>query len=256
MNTIVFSRFWNPANIDIALRCAKRHAPDCRIVHICDGKSKVGWENTEDYGDYFEQIMEMLKAGEALWGENPKMFEKVCVARWFVLLKWMQDTGTDTVCHCDSDNLWFDDPFKSPHYIQGKPLVSWDQHACISAGNCIVTMAHVESFCAITRDYIKRSDFVPDRLNDIVLWGAALASLGGYSDQNVVVNGVAFDHHMGWHDNQWEIDAQGYKKLVWMSDKPYCYYLPTAECVRLLNLHCWCAAEDRMGEFAKLGGLV
>lgn len=255
VDTIIYSRFWNPGKIQTALRLAKIQAPECRIVHLCDQGGDVGWPDKVLYGNYLNEVMARLATAEPMFGPNPKMFEKVCVARWFVLLDWMTVTGVHTVCHCDSDNLWFANPFKAPHYVTGKPLLTHGGGGGVSAGNCIVTKEHVESFCATALRLIARTEYVPNVLNDIVIWSQTVHVLGGYENQNCVKDGVAFDGHMGWLGGVWEPDDNGYKKLWWWNGKPHCKYLPTGEHIRLLNLHCWGAAEDLMERYAALGGL-
>jgi hypothetical protein len=255
VDVIVYSRFWNPGKIQTALRLAKMQAPECRIVNLCDEGGDVGWPDKALYGNYLNEVMARLASVDHLWGPNPKLFEKVCVARWFVLLDWMTVTGIHTVCHCDSDNLWFSDPFKAPHYVKGRALLTSGGGGAVSAGNCIVTKEHVGAFCANALRLVAGAWHEANKLNDIVIWTMTLPEIGGFENQNCVKDGVAFDGHMGWLGGVWEPDAQGYKNLVWRDGKPRCKYLPTGEHIRLLNLHCWGASENLMERYAELGGL-
>ena len=252
MDTIIFSRIWNPGLIRIALECARKHCPDCRVIHFHDETSGVGWDDSIDVG---EQFTEAIKYPDSLPEESYSCFknlQKVCLARWKVLADWMEVEGIDEVFHCDSDVLLFNDPFQSPHYFHGRLLLSDNKNGMCHAGNAMVPKTCVKEFWPFLQKMVTDGAFRDGHLSDMHVW-TLLGALLGYYNQNQILDGVTFDHHMGYtgttEHEEWESE-NGYKKLTWKDGHPYCRHLPSGADIRLLSLHCWGQAECHMAEYA------
>jgi hypothetical protein len=254
VDAIIFSRVWSPLNIRIALENARRHCPECRIVHHHDGTSGVGWDDAVDMTQSFEESKNFCWQYWDVYGVCHPELEIPALCRWKMLLDWMKQNGFQRASLCDSDVLLFDNPFTTPHYVPGRLMLSSDHTSAAHAGNSVVTVEALEEFWRIAVSVIQNPGEHKGGVNDMLIWAFTVGKFGGYEDQNRVINGVAWDHHMGWTDG-WENDGNGYKKITWQNNKPHCKYLETGEDVRLVNLHCWGKAEDRVAEFAACGGL-
>ena len=256
-HVITFSRVGSPWYIEIALRNARLHCPGCRIVHHHNSTSGVGWDDAIDLSDVFEATQERLRTISSLIGPNDLDFQIASLARWSMLLAWMEKESVGEVCFCDSDVLLFSSPWESPHYRAGSEHVSLNEHGRPHAGNSIITTEAVRFVVDFIDDRIEKADRPRGSFRDLCAWGALVDS-GGFeiSNQNQVMDGVAWDHHMGWLGGEWEDDGTGYKNVLWIDQQPHCLHIPTGKLVRLVNLHCWGDAEPKMGSYALLGGMT
>jgi len=253
VNTIIFSRVWTPALIETALKFARHRMPECRIVHLHNSTSGVGWDDAYDMGDIFESSMRFLNTNENAYGPNDRMFEKASIARWNMLLHWMCEHKVDEVFHCDSDVLLYQNPWTTPHYKSGKVMVSGNGLGDWHAGNAMVTKDYLITVWDSVFSMVSDRTMTANTVNDIEAWSRGIRRDGGYSEQNRIIDGCSWDHHMG-EIGGWESEG-GYKKLTWKDGNPYCKWLQTGEDIRLVNLHCWGDAEGKMPEYAKLGGM-
>jgi len=257
VNAIIFSRIWNPALIRIALDCASKHCKNCRVIHFHDDKSDVGWEDAVDVGEQFKVALQYTDSIPERAYSCYKGLQTSCLARWKVLSDWMEANNVDEVFHCDSDVLLFDDPFKSPHYKHGSLMLSDNMNGTCHAGHSLIPRNCVKEFWPMLHTVVADDVCKEGHLSDMLIW-TKLGRIHGFINQNQILDGVAFDHHLGVTED-WENDGgkpQAYKTLTWKDGKPHCKYLPTGEYIRLLNLHCWGASENLMESYAKFGGIT
>jgi hypothetical protein len=223
------------------------------VIHFHDEESSVGWYNAVNLGKEFREAISYTDTLPEEYYTCFKHMQKVCLARWKVLSDWMEAENVDEVFHCDSDVLLFDDPFKSPHYSHGRLLLSDNKEGTCHAGNAMIPRLCVKEFWPFLKQHVKEGTFNNGHLSDMWVW-TMLGRLLGFYNQNEILDGVTFDHHMGYTGTtdveEWESEG-GYKKLTWKDGKPYCKHLPSCENIRLLNLHCWGQAEYRMAEYAQ-----
>lgn len=255
MDAIIFSRVWSPNNVGVALRLAKLRCPECRVVYHHNSTSGVGWPDSYDLSNTFEDAMAFLGRRDEIYMDDCLDYQKCSIARWKMLRDWMIAESVQTVCFCDSDVLLYDNPFKTPHYEPGKLLLSDNHSGMVHAGNSIVTLEAVKAAWDNICRYIDDPGTTLKVVQDMATWNDVRKTFP-WSDQNRVIDGIAWDHHMGWlGDSEWEDDGTGYKRIQWIDRNPHCLHLPSGKLVRLANLHCWGNAELRMPGLAAMGGL-
>jgi hypothetical protein len=153
----------------------------------------------------------------------------------------MESEGIDEVFHCDSDVLLFNDTL----------LLSDNRSGLCHAGNAMIPRTCAKEFWPFMQKLIRDGVYSKGHLTDMSVW-TLLGRILGFFNQNQIIDGMIFDHHLGsLEDGTWEDDGKGYKKLTWKDGQPYCKHLPSCENIRLLNLHCWGQAESRMAEYAQ-----
>lgn len=253
--TIVFSRFWNPHQVELCLKQARSRCPGFRIVHIFENAGSpgdVGWPDSYDAGGEFEATMAFLKERDEIWGPNDFMFQKASVSRWNVLRTWMRKEGLEWVFHCDSDVLWFTPPDMTPHLTWGTPMFSFNGENKIHAGHCFVNLELLDKMWARIIDYMADPGTTPNTVQDMAAWSDVVHTAGvPYSNTNRELGGVIWDHHMG--DCKGFESVNGYKTVYWKGRRPFF----KTEDGRLLEtpvLHCWGDAENHMADYINDGG--
>jgi hypothetical protein len=250
---------WLYGLVEIALQTARHNCPGCRVVHLHCVNSSVGWDDSFDVGKSLGEAFEFLDSfPEEKFGPNDPAFHKGNIARWKMIADWMEENGVEEAACCDSDVLLFNNPFKTPHYQPGKLHVSDNHTGCVHAGHPIISIEHAKKVWEDAGVVLNDPDTINETVGDMVPW-TRLAFKDGFVDQNQIIDGVAWDHHMGCVKDEggWEEDPEfpGYKRIQWIDQKPHCLHVPSGELVRLVNLHCWGDAEANMPEYAKLGGV-
>lgn len=166
--------------------------------------------------------------------KNPFEFELWCIERWYWICKWIIENNEHGALAIDSDVLIFCNASKvnlnaawmAPTLFISREIASWLPRQIIEVlrtGRFVATM--------------KR--FGGKHLSDMYV----LPATGCFSSKRLVGKEEMFDGNLFLKEGSYGFE--GHKDVYFINGEPY--WLKQRTMTRLLSIHCWGDAKDKMG---------
>ena len=255
---IVFIHKGYSSYMEFTLRQARYTNPESEILLLGDPANNRFDFVTHIHFEQFANLATAFKKYYCHMSTNTYAYELFCIQRWFYLLEFVRHAKLDRFFYCDTDVMVYTDLHAYFHGL-GKVgqdgILAFAESNRASASNALWQVSTLEQFCdfiyqgyqskkAITqaRDYLERH----------------VRNLGGISDMywveqffktrldtvfciNEVHENKTLDSNIntsrGYFLNEYQINRQGHKKIIWRKNKPYVYNLKLAKEIEFGLLH-------------------
>ena len=253
---------------------------DCVEYYHRDDKSL----HLVDYNNY-KNLEKKFAEKYKHYSTNPHYYELICILRWIVVKKLMEELGIVRAFICDSDVLIYDNITQiDDKYLKDEKLwLCTTSTKNVTGGQSIWTLDKLSQFCNFI-DY-----FYDTQIPNIEKWKASYNQPGGVCDMtliyyfchnnitfnglrlpgfprfkndltNILENSFTFDLHLrelGNHlyPKDYEKDSIGNKKINYNKGIPYCYNTRLEKDIRFVLLHFQGSNKRFMKEFYLKGNL-
>ncbi len=250
-NPIIFIHTGNSWYLPYTIYQLKKTNPNTPIYLIGDHKNKQfhKWTNHIDAAN-FTHLTSTLKnvyIHKSTLGEE---FEFNCIARWFILLEFMNLNNIDKCIYLDSDILVYKDLSKVE-----KNFSKYDMTWCgFSAHtNFITNRKALENYCKNVIDCY--SNKFPNELRNKSLYHQVIS---GKTNMNISDMTFFHDYNLRYPNSLLDIslpnekgtfdrsiedtrvfegDQNDFKKIYWQKKKPYCKEIASQKLIPFVTLH-------------------